>query len=86
MNRRRDVIFIISIQNKEGLICNCPDSIIDQEYALLIKGSLNETRRNKFLETLREILGNSAQIKIKEINKIMTLGGKVRNIVNFHKH
>jgi phenylacetate-CoA ligase len=55
-------------------------------YALLIEGTLNETRRNKFLETLKEILGNSARIKIKEIDKIMTLGGKVRNIVNFHKH
>lgn len=56
-----------------------------KEYALLIKGTLNEMRRNKFLETLREILGDSAQIKIKEINKIMTAGGKIKNIVNFYK-
>jgi phenylacetate-CoA ligase len=56
-----------------------------KEYALLIKGKLNESRKNKFLKALKETLGDSAQIKIEEIDKIMTEGGKIRNIVNFYK-
>jgi len=57
-----------------------------KEYALLIEGKLSDLRKNKFLKTLKEILGNYAQIKVEETNKIMTESGKIRNIINFYKH
>lgn len=56
-----------------------------KEYLLLLEGRIEEGRKKLFIKVLNEILGDSAKIKVRKVEKIITKVGKVRNVVNLHK-
>ncbi|MGB9858160.1 MAG: phenylacetate--CoA ligase family protein [Dictyoglomaceae bacterium] len=52
------------------------------EYVFLITGNSNKERKRVILSVLKGILGENSKIQIESVDKIMTSGGKVRNVVN----
>jgi phenylacetate-CoA ligase len=56
-----------------------------KEYTLLVEGKLNDLRKNQFLKATKEVLGDLAEVEIKEADRLMTKGGKVQNILNLYK-
>jgi phenylacetate-coenzyme A ligase PaaK-like adenylate-forming protein len=56
-----------------------------KEYVMLLEGRIEERRKNLFIKVLKEILGNSAKIEVREVEKIITKVGKIRNVVNLYK-
>lgn len=56
-----------------------------KEYSVLLEGRIEEGREKLFIKVLNEILGDSAKIKVRKVEKIITKVGKVRNVVNLYK-
>jgi phenylacetate-coenzyme A ligase PaaK-like adenylate-forming protein len=47
-----------------------------KEYALLVEGQLTELRKNQFLKVMKEALGDSTRVEVREAGILMTKGGK----------
>ena len=59
--------------------------VAQKEYVLLIEGRLDELRKSHFLKAMKEALGDWAKIEVKEVDRLMTDGGKVRSILNLYR-